>query len=302
MFVTRTALLVSLALAVPAAAQPPAKKAEDPAVAALKRLGGAVTRDFKAPGNPVIAVRLFKDDVTDDDLKELAQFPYLRSLKISSKPLTGTGFAALTKLPLEDLDLGFSWAITGDGLKEIAKFQTLKVLHLCQGTFADADLPVLAALDNVEEFSLTSSHVKDVGTGKALAGMKKLRKLDVSNSRVGDGAMEKVAENNTELRELKLFGSAVTDAGYRYVGRMKNLEDLACSYDIRDTGLKELAGLSKLKKLSVWNSSVTVDAVAQSPLLKQLTDLGMGGSFVKPTAEQAERLRKLAPDCNISTR
>lgn len=302
MFETRTALVVSLALTGPLAAQPPVKPAEDPAAAALNRLGGAVTRDAKAPGNPVVGVRLFKDDVTDDDLKDLAQFPQLRSLKISSKPFTGTGFAALAKIPLEELDLEFSWAITGDGLKEIAKFKTLKTLHLCQGTFADADLPVLAALDNVEEFSLTSSHVKDVGNGKALAGMKKLRKLDVSNSRVGDGAMEKVAENNPELRELKLYGSGVTDLGYKYVGRMKNLEDLACSYDIRDTGLKELAGLSRLKKLSVWNSSVSVEAVAQSPLLKQLTDLGMGGAFVKPTAVQAERLRKLAPDCNITTR
>ena len=41
---------------------------EDPAEVALKKLNGKVKRDKALPDNPVTEVRLFSQEVTDDDL------------------------------------------------------------------------------------------------------------------------------------------------------------------------------------------------------------------------------------------
>lgn len=276
-------------------------KGEDPAEAALKPLNGKVKRDPSRPGNPVVEVTVYKQDVADADLKELARFDQLRKLDVRGRGYTGTGFAALAGLPLEELQT--SWAVDDEGLKDVAKLKSLRVLVLHAGKLTDAGLPALVALENLEELTVSSNfEVKDVGTGKALAGMKKLRKLDVNNSRVGDGAMAAAAAHNPELKVLYLYGSAVTNAGYKHVGKMKKLEDLRCSYDIADGGLWELAGLDRLKKLSVWNSSVSYDALRQSPLLPRLTDLEFGGALNRVTADQADQLRKLAPDCNVLAR
>ena len=49
-----------------------ADDAEDKAVAFVKKLGGTVTRNEKAPGKPVFAINLSGTEVTDAGMKELA--------------------------------------------------------------------------------------------------------------------------------------------------------------------------------------------------------------------------------------
>ena len=57
-----------------------ADDAEDKAVAFVKKLGGQVLRDEKAPGKPVIKVYLIGPQVTDAGLKELATLKNLTTL------------------------------------------------------------------------------------------------------------------------------------------------------------------------------------------------------------------------------
>ncbi len=235
---------------------------EDPAETDLKRLNGKVTRDKAQPDNPVVAIRLFSADVTDDDLKDLAQFKSLKKLELSAPAVTGTGFAALSELPLEELNLMFAKGTTNDGMKEIAKIATLKVLYLSQGKHNDDGVKELAKLPNLEE--ITVSHgVNDTGF-YPFKGHKKLRKVNANNCGVGDGAMKALAEC-PEMRVLELYGSAVTDLGYGYIGKMSKLEELRTSYGITDKGVAELGKLEKLRKLSVWNSSVTIKGVRACP-------------------------------------
>lgn len=271
--------------------QPGAKK-EDPANVALKHLDGRATRD--KPDGPVVAVRLFSADVTDDDLKVLAQFESLKKLEVSGTKVTGTGFAALTKLPLEELNLGWAKGTTDAGLKEVAKITTLKVLHLSQGKHTDDGVKALAALANLEELSV-SYGVNDTGF-YPFKGHKKLRKVSATNCGVGDGAMKALAEC-PEMRSLELFGSAVTDLGYGYIGKMSKLEELRTSYKITDKGLADLGKLDNLRKLSVWNSSVSIKGVRALPNLKKLKDLDISTWNIK--AEEADKLRDELPDCNV---
>src|SRR4051794_14004245 len=63
----------------------------DPAVAAVKKLGGQVVRDAARPGKPVVEVSLHHTKTTDADLAALAPFAEVRKLKLSSTGVTGAG-------------------------------------------------------------------------------------------------------------------------------------------------------------------------------------------------------------------
>ena len=59
-----------------------ADEAEDKAVAFIKKLGGAVMRDEKKPGKPVVHVDLSRTKISDAALKELATFKQLQKLDL----------------------------------------------------------------------------------------------------------------------------------------------------------------------------------------------------------------------------
>ncbi len=208
--------------------------------------------------------------------------------------VTGTGFAALANLPIEELHLGFSKGLNNDGLKEIGKIKTLRVLNLPQGKHNDDGMKELAGLTNLEELSV-SYGVNDVGM-YVCKNFKKLRKVNANNCGVSDGAMKALLEC-PELRVLELYGSKVTDLGYGYIGKMTKLEELTTSYNITDKGVAELGKLENLRKLSVWNSSVTIKGVRALPNLKKLKDLDISTWNIK--AEEAATLRDELPNCNV---
>src|SRR5262245_63940412 len=75
-----------------------ADQAEDRALDVVKRVGGAVDRDEKQPGMPVVAVNLYNSRVTDADLKELAAFRKVIELDLMSTGVTDAGMAHLAAL------------------------------------------------------------------------------------------------------------------------------------------------------------------------------------------------------------
>jgi hypothetical protein len=277
---------------------------EDPAEAILKPLNGKVKREGGSRDGAVVEVILYKQGVTDADLKELAQFDKLRKVGLNrGEQVTGTGFRELAGLPLEELALSFS-GVTDEGLKEIAKIKVLRVLDLTNASkITDDGLPALAALENLEELRVGQNFkVMDVGVSRAIARMPKLRKLDITNSSVGDGALKQAAESNPELRVLVMYGSQATDAGMKYVARLKHLEELATSRGsgMTDKGLAELSGLTELRSLDVNNTFVTVGGLLKSPLLPRLKKLHIGGPHQRNiTDAQVEQLRTAAPNCNV---
>ena len=87
------ALVAMLGLGSPARAD----EAEDKAVAFVKKLGGSVDRDEKAPGKPVVEVFLSNTKVTDAGLKELAALKSLTDLNLSNTKVTDAGLKELQK-------------------------------------------------------------------------------------------------------------------------------------------------------------------------------------------------------------
>ena len=55
--------------------------------------------------------------------------------------------------------------------------------------------------------------------------------------------------------------------------------------------------LKHLRKLSVWNSSVTIKAIRALPNLKNFKDLDISTWNIK--ADEADKLRDELKDCNV---
>ncbi|MBN9520051.1 hypothetical protein J0H58_16245 [bacterium] len=258
----------------------------DPVEAKLKRLDVRVKRDPTRPGNPVVEVRVFKLDTTDADLAALADLTECRKLDLHASKVRGTGLAALSALPLEELRLSFS-GLDNEGLKEVAKFVSLKRFDAMNASKVTGDgAAALATLKNLESLTLGQNFKhRDAAVAAALAGMAKLRSLDVTNSSAGDAAMKALA-GCPDLRVLKLYGSEVGDAGMEAVGGLKNLEDLYLSSRVTDTGIAKLSELTELRHMSLYyGSRVTLPALQKLPHLGKLETLELKGAANITTGE-----------------
>ncbi len=140
---------------------------QERAVQAIKKLGGTVTQDEKAPGRPVIGVRLDGSTLTDAGLKELAGFKQLQSLSLSGTKVTDAGLKQLAGLTqLQTLMLECT-NVTDAGLKELATLTQLHWLYLEGTTVTDTGLNELAVLKQLQVLSLEGTKVTDAGLKKS---------------------------------------------------------------------------------------------------------------------------------------
>jgi hypothetical protein len=128
--------------------------AQEMAVAAIKKMGGRVETDSKAPGEPVVKVHLFggkiagtgleclkalpavywvglhKSDITNADVKHLKSLPKLRRLGLAETKITDAALIDLKEITtLEWLQL-YDCAITDEGLAHLKTLKKLKHLDI----------------------------------------------------------------------------------------------------------------------------------------------------------------------------
>jgi hypothetical protein len=176
-------LCVSLVLLL-GADDKPKGDSEARAVEAVKKLGGTVSRDEKAPGKPVVGVSFAgSTELTDKGLKEVAG-----------------ALAALKDLKWLDLS---RTQVTDTGLKEVAGLKGLQKLRLPATEVTDAGLKHLKKLKELRELDLSITKVSDKGV-KELADLKTLRRLSLLGSGVTDKGFE---ELKRALPECKVVGN-----------------------------------------------------------------------------------------------
>ena len=128
-------------------------------VAVLRKLGAAIDRNQRGE---VVRVRLEYRQLTDDDLRILAAFPRLESLKIASCPrIRVNTLTALKDLPaLRTLTLSFCPRITDDSLTQLQNLSHLVNLSLdgCFG-ITDAGLLHLEGLPQLKTLSLRDTWI-----------------------------------------------------------------------------------------------------------------------------------------------
>lgn len=138
----------------------------------------------------VIMVNLSNKDITDDDLKELAELPRLENLDLSNTPISNAGLEHLRKIPnLKFLSL-WNTNIDDDGLKHLAVHKNLFALILDGTEVTDVGLSYLQELTELDEwFGLCDTHVTDQGI-QCLTRLTKLKQLNVRRTNVTSAGVD----------------------------------------------------------------------------------------------------------------
>jgi hypothetical protein len=154
---------------------------------------------------------------TWDDLLDVMEERGLTALHGSGQ-VTDEVLERLSRLEqVEELDLGNSRAITGAGLRHLARLPRLRSL-LLGGTAVDDDaMAAIGTLPRLERLVLSWTRVTDAGAAH-LAGCTTLRSVDLSGTATGDGAIRALA-GKPGLRDFR-SGNELTDAGNAAANRL----------------------------------------------------------------------------------
>jgi internalin A len=208
-------------------------------------------------------------DVTDTSLAYIAELSHLRSLDISFTQVSDVGMEHLAELSeLEELNVGGN-KISGVGLHVLKLLPKLKKLSFygiqrrnagwCWApVVTDQELDTISLLAGLEDLNL--------GLGVALGTP---RPTDLGP-----------ADGEAECRVAG--GTRVTDLGLTKLARLKKLQHLDLSGSaITPAGVKALASLPELRRLSLWNVKTIDDsAAAQLAALGSLTSLDLSNTTV----------------------
>jgi len=246
--------------------------------------------------------------VTDRGIERLQQLQQLEELRLdTSEFITDAALSylranrRLTKLVLRGTD------ITDVGMPFLAELTALKSVDLSHTMLGDVGLESLPALTNIEELNLGGDHISGINLN-FLKLLPKLRSLSLSGIQrrnagacwtplITDLDLETISQL-TGLEELNLGvgvslgrtgvpvgpgnckvtgGIRITDPGLVSLGRLRNLRRLDVSgAKITPAGLKPLAALPRLERLSLWNCAQIDDSAASAlSALRSLVNLDL---------------------------
>jgi internalin A len=147
---------------------------ESQAINSIKRLGGSVQRDSRAPGRPVIGVGFSGTDVTDDDLAILRNLPRLEILTLSRTAVSDSGLKHLGGLKnLKQLHLPAR--TTDEGLANLVGLSKLQLLDILDSQVTDAGLEYLKGLANLRVVLLNGTQVTAAGVRDLQRALPKAR-------------------------------------------------------------------------------------------------------------------------------
>jgi hypothetical protein len=151
--------------------------AQEKAIAVIKKMGGRVQIDSKAPGKPVVKVFLFGGKIA------------------------GTGLGCLKALPavywvgLHDSDT------TNADVKHLKSLPKLRRLSLAETKITDAALMDLKKITTLEWLQLHDCAITDVGLAH-LKVLKKLKHLDVSGTKVTKAGIKELKD---AIPDVKIY-------------------------------------------------------------------------------------------------
>jgi Leucine-rich repeat (LRR) protein len=234
---------------------------EQRGIAAIKKLGGAVTLDA-TPGQPVVRVSFPRTRPTQDaDLGFLKHFPSLRQLELADSQVTDAGLIYLRDLKqLEMLHLSGT-AISDAGLKELTDLKNLKLLHVSRTKVTDAGLKALREHKTLTVLHLNDTGVSDTGL-EELGALPSMQHVELSETRVTDAGLERLKELRGMV-SLDVQGTLVTDAGLSALKEFKSLRYLNLSRtQVTDTGLAYLKDIKTLRTLKLQGTGATDGGIA----------------------------------------
>ena len=194
------------------------------AVTALKQLGGEVVyydddasrlsktmsswlgRDFVYS---VYSVDLSDTEITDEDLRHLADLWTITSLWLSGTKVTGAGFDQLLNLQnLEGLGLGAQ--VTNEPLRHVGQLRSLTYINFGHAKMIDDEgLQYLSSLTKLERVNLWHTGMSDDGL-KIVSGLPKIRTIIAGGTKISDSGTACLRRNKT-LEELVVQNTMIGD-------------------------------------------------------------------------------------------
>jgi serine/threonine protein kinase/formylglycine-generating enzyme required for sulfatase activity len=136
-----------------------------------------------------------------------------------------------------------------------------------------------------------------------LEPLKELRVLELRGHPVGDQGAAVIARMFPELTKLNLHACEITDEGMVSIAALTHLEELDLGWShgkITDQGASQLAGLKKLRRLSLPDSGISDitlnDVFSKLPALEWVL---VHGAPSKITAAGITAFQQARPDCEI---
>ena len=251
------------------------------AVTALKQLGGEVVyydddasrlsktmsswlgRDFVYS---VYSVDLSDTEITDEDLRHLADLRTITRLWLFGTKVTGSGFDQLLNLQnLEDLGLGSQ--VTNEPLRHVGQLRSLTYINFGHAKMIDDEgLQYLSLLTKLERVNLWHTGMSDDGL-KIVSGLPKIRTIIAGGTKISDSGTACLRRNKT-LEELVVQNTMIGDETLKNVSKIPSLKELVLtSTKITDTGLASLDECKQLTKLSISsNANITPNGRASLQL------------------------------------
>ncbi len=117
----------------------------------------------------VVEVRLIEAEVDDDFLARLPEFEQLQALNLSQNAVTGEGLKHLARLAhLQDLDLAYT-KVGDDDMATLGEIRSLRRLDLSHNRISGRGLHRLQPLENLQTLCLVATPLRDEALEKLAA-------------------------------------------------------------------------------------------------------------------------------------
>ena len=265
--------------------------AEGQAVKAIVAAEGKLRRNS---AGHVVSVFANSKRITDAQMPYVAQFAQLEELGLPGSSITDEGLKYLVALPkLTSLSLG-NTLVTDRGMATIGKIKTLKYLAVREPNVTTAGLKELVQLPDIERF-VAPHRLDDEGVA-IIVKWRKLRHLTLDGPvskraldsiatlpklvdlQIWSGVGDRDLESLRASKSLQTLGTLcnISTTGMRYLGETTSLRELDLDFlPITDDGVRQLTGMSNLRKLLLRGTKITDKCGAFLAALKGLESLDL---------------------------
>lgn len=258
-----------------------ALESRERAIRELEEIGVRTSKKYYRDENRYgeIARLQFPMQVCKPRLFELAaEIGGLESLELWYTGFSDADVPTLDAHPnLKTLGLEFNPGITDQGLKSIAKFDSLEGLQLAATGITDQGLSEISRLPKLQGLGLERTAVTSSGLVH-LRQLQSLRYLGLTFTNVDDSGLGAIAELRG-LENISLANTKVRGLGLGALAELPKLETLS----LRGCNLEDGSGLAKLKQISsldMSDSQIRPGFLARICEMDQLRSLDLKGSAI----------------------
>ena len=198
------------------------------AVAAIEKLGGTVTSEYKELRPQTWLEKQFDDPGSGED---------------------PVGVVKVTSVSLAD----------SEGLEHLRFLTGLQSLNLGFTDVTDFDLAQLTQMTTLVQLNVRYTQIADGGLGH-LKELKRLESLNLNGTEISDEGLDRLKEIHS-LKALHLNYTLVTDDGLKHLKKLALQSLSLVGNQITDVGLEHLEKQTVLQRLNLINTEVSAEGV-----------------------------------------